>query len=131
MTTGEAIRGRWLRCPPCTELPHRPERCLGRDAGCCCRWCPGRWREIIADARRYRADPMVAELLRVIEWREVRRGKARDYRRWQPCCSRPGCGNRWATRRSAGRACTARMPAGKPCTGHGSGHSATRCGARS
>jgi hypothetical protein len=43
-------RGKWLRCPACAELPHWPERCLGRDAGCCCRFCPGRWEAILADA---------------------------------------------------------------------------------
>lgn len=70
-------RGRWLRCEHCTRLPHRPELCLGRDAGCCCTWCPGRAAAILADARRYRADPMVRELL-ILAAARVRRQQLAD-----------------------------------------------------
>jgi hypothetical protein len=38
--------------------------------------CPGRWASIIADARHYKADPMVAELLRIAE-AKLRREEAR------------------------------------------------------
>ena len=89
-----STRGRWQRCAACRQLPHRPENCLGRDAGCCCQWCPDRWRDIIADARELRApSPTEAELLRIAEWKLARQVKARAYRRYQPRCQGPGCGN--------------------------------------
>jgi hypothetical protein len=87
-------RGRWQQCEPCrTRTPHDPAACLGRDAGCTCRWCPGRWASIIADAAALCAPtPTEAELLRIAEVKYGREIRARAYRRWQPVCAGPGCG---------------------------------------
>jgi hypothetical protein len=73
----ERDRGKWLRCPPCASLPHRPADCLGRDAGCCCTWCPGRAASILADARHRRHDPLTRELVLLASAR-VRRQQLAD-----------------------------------------------------
>jgi hypothetical protein len=82
------------QCEPCRELPHDPARCLGLEqAGCTCRWCPGRWRQIITDAQALRAPtPTEDRLLRIAEVKYSREIKARAYRRWQPICAAAGCG---------------------------------------
>lgn len=61
----DASRGRWERCPGCTQVPHDPALCAGRMAGCCCRFC-GHWREIIVDAGARPSDPLIRELLVII-----------------------------------------------------------------
>lgn len=52
-----------LRCAACCRLRHN--LCAGREAGCRCWQCPGRYREIVDDARRRAADSGSAALLRV------------------------------------------------------------------
>jgi hypothetical protein len=110
---------RKLRCPPCSHVRH--DQCQGRESGCRCAQCPGRYAEILADARRRAAtanDPgllrdSLNELIALAVQRYIRLGQIRSLPPVPAVCS--GCGKkisqsrfgrkrRWCSERCKNRA---------------------------
>ena len=110
---------RKLRCPPCSHVRH--DLCQGRESGCRCAQCPGRYAEILADARR-RADTAndtgllrdsLNEMIALAVQRYIRLGQIRSLPPVPAVCS--GCGKkitqsrfgrkrRWCSERCKNRA---------------------------
>jgi hypothetical protein len=89
---------RKLRCPPCSHVRH--DLCQGRETGCRCAQCPGRYAEILADARR-RADTAndtgllrdsLNELIALAVQRYIRLGQIQSLPPVPAVCS--GCGKK-------------------------------------
>ena len=110
---------RKLRCPPCSHVRH--DLCQGRESGCRCAQCPGRYAEILADARR-RADTAndtgllrdsLNEMIALAVQRYIRLGQIQSLPPVPAVCS--GCGKkitqsrfgrkrRWCSERCKNRA---------------------------
>ena len=60
-----------VRCRQCARVRH--DLCEGRESGCRCTACPGRYKEITHDASLRHHDPLVQELLALLSQRQLHR----------------------------------------------------------